>query len=626
MSFQIPARGWLLVALIVILATSSTVRAADDVLVSLRPQHPRILVTDADVAAAKQAVATDRQAKIYYDQLMADANKLLHKSVSKRELVGPRLLGVSREVQKRITTLGAMYRMTGDRRFADRARDEMLAVAAFKDWNPSHFLDVAEMTAAMGIGYDWFFDTLKPDERAHIRTAIVELGLKPGVAAYDKGEWWTKVDHNWAAVCAGGLIVGALAVADEEPDLARRLLDATRVSMARPLETYAPDGGNPEGATYWNYETKYVVFYIAVCETALDTDFGMKATPGLAESGLFRIHTDGPTHRAFNYADAGEWAAPASEMFWMSRAFDRPTYAAHERDYAAKWGDAFHLLWFDGRGSALKESGLPTDAIFRRINIACFRSAWDDPNAIYLAFKGGDNKANHSHLDLGTFVLDAFGRRWAIDLGPDNYNLPGYFGKKRFTYYRLKTEGHNTLTIDGRNQPLDAKAPLIAFGSTPQRAAAVADLTEAYRDAGVTRARRCVALLSRNAVVVQDELEASQPVDVIWGMHTDAAVRIAPEGNAATLTQKGASFGVRIVSPTDARLEAVPADTNAKPTADRTVQKLVVRLPSKVTAVRIVVALAAPDIVQTVNAESVTPLDQWVAEFPIDRSAPAPTK
>jgi hypothetical protein len=34
----------------------------------------------------------------------------------------------------------------------------MLAAAAFSDWNPSHFLDVAEMTAALAIGYDWLYE------------------------------------------------------------------------------------------------------------------------------------------------------------------------------------------------------------------------------------------------------------------------------------------------------------------------------------------------------------------------------------------------------------------------------------------------------------------------------------
>src|SRR4029079_14850466 len=84
------------------------------------------------------------------------------------------------------------------------------------------------------------------------------------------------------------------------------------------------------------------------------------------------------------------------------------------------------------------------------------------------------------HLDLGDFVLDAQGERWASDMGPDDYNLPAYFGKNRCTYYRCGTVGQNTLLIDGENQPKEAMAPLIAFSSAKDRAGAIADLSAGY--------------------------------------------------------------------------------------------------------------------------------------------------
>ena len=44
-------------------------------------------------------------------------------------------------------------------------------------------------------------------------------------------------------------------------------------------------------------------------------------------------------------------------------------------------------------------------------------------------------------------LLDAQGVRWALDLGSDNYNMPGYFGSKRWTYYRMTNRSHNTLEM-----------------------------------------------------------------------------------------------------------------------------------------------------------------------------------
>src|SRR5215471_5147152 len=145
---------------------------------------------------------------------------------------------------------------------------------------------------------------------------------------------------------------------------------------------------------------------------------------------------------------------------------------------------------------------VPTDALFRKVNVACFRGAWDDPQTFYVAFKGGNNAANHAHLDLGTFVLDALGERWASDLGSDDYGLPDYFGKLRWSYYRTRTEGHNTLLIDGANQDASAKAMLTAYSSTPDRAFAVADLSEGYKWSSA-KVRRGVELLNRKTVVIE---------------------------------------------------------------------------------------------------------------------------
>jgi hypothetical protein len=115
--------------------------------------------------------------------------------------------------------------------------------------------------------------------------------------------------------------------------------------------------------------------------------------------------------------------------------------------------------------------------------------------------------------------------RWALDLGPDDYDLPEYFGKLRFTYYRIRTEGHNTITEAGENQHSHAKAPIVGFLSTPDRAFAVGDLTEAYTPRA-RRVRRGVALLHRNEVLIEDEIEADDPMDLIWSFHTRAHVEL----------------------------------------------------------------------------------------------------
>jgi len=600
-----PRRLHLIVLVLTLGLRTALTRA--DVLSTLRKEHPRLLVLADGFNAAKQNAQRDPRANVYYKQITGDCAKFLTQPPVTRGR--GQMLNTSRTALGRITFLAALYRMAGDKRFAERARQEMLAAAGFDDWDPNHFLDVAEMTAALAIGYDWLFDTLSPEDRASIKTAIIEKGLKPGLAAYEKGEWWTKVSHNWANVCAGGLSLGALAIADEEPEIARRVLDVTRKAMDKPMATFAPDGGLPEGPGYWVYATRYTVLYIAALETALGDDLGLSKYEGFDQTGFFRIHTNGPAGKAFNFADASEFAGVASQMFWLSRHFNQPAFAVSERDYSAKWGDVFHLLWWDDRGTSLAEMNVPTDALFRKVAVACFRGKWEDPRTFYVAFKGGNNSANHAHLDLGSFVLDAFGQRWASDLGADDYGLPDYFGKLRWTYYRTRTEGHNTLLIDDANQTIDAKAPIIAYLSTPDRAFAVADLSAAYtfHNAKVWRG---IELLNRNAVVVQDEVDAPQPVKVQWNLHTTAGIQIADDGRSVQLTLGDKSLSAKILSPEDAKFSIIGANPGKPQAENKRVSNLIVTLPQKVMGTRIIVVLAEKDVADAVKA--VSPLQEWV--------------
>jgi hypothetical protein len=511
------------------------------ILSTLRTAHPRLIILDADLARLRKLIATDAGARGIRDELRRSAEKMLDEPPVRHELIGPRLLQQSRHCLSRVYTLATMYRLTGDARFAKRAEKEMLTAAAFPDWNPSHFLDTAEMSHALGVGYDWLYSFLSPESRTAIRTAIVEKGLKPSLRLYDKQTGWVISRHNWNQVCNGGMTIGALAIADEEPKLASYIVSKAAESIRRPTACLAPDGGWDEGPGYWNYAMSYTAYDLAAMQTALGTDFGLAKSPGLAETGLFRIYSIGPTGLTFNYADAGPTAGNAPQMFYFARLFDRPVYAWHERRmrHAAA---ALDLLWYDPRGTDADGTALPLDARFKNVDVVFLRSAWDDPDAIFVGFKGGNNAANHSHLDLGTFVLDASGTRWAVDLGPDDYNIPGYFGSKRWTYYRLRTEGQNTLVINGENQHPKAKAPIVAFETSPGRSFAIADLSAAYAKS-TRRVRRGVAMFDHRRLLIQDEIEAGAPLDVEWTMHTNAQVRI--DGDTATLSQQHKELRLR---------------------------------------------------------------------------------
>lgn len=613
--------------------------APEKILSTLRPSHPRLIILDEDIARTRQAIQTNSDLKAIHDQLRRQAIRMLDDPPVVHKLIGPRLLDQSRTCLRRVYTFATLYRLDHDERFLKRAEKEMLAAAAFPDWNPSHFLDTAEMTHALAIGYDWLYADLSPSSRATIRTAIIEKGLKPSVDIYKKGGWWARAIHNWSQVCNGGMTIGALAVAEDDPELAGFILSQAAASIRLPTARLRPDGGWDEGPGYWNYAMSYTAYYMAAMQTALGTDFGLKDFPGLADTGLFRIHSTGPSGAVFNYADASEIAGSATQMYYFARLFNRPVYAWHHRHFSRNLG-ALDLLWYDPRGTLDDMRQVPLDAYFKNVDVAFLRSEWTG-DALYIGFKGGDNAANHSHLDLGTFVLDAESQRWAIDLGADDYNLPGYFGNQRWNYYRLRTEGQNTLVFDGQNQDPKAKAPIVAFKSQgaiaraavpsaadrsaaapsaagaltrgpdsgSRRSFAIADLSAAYAKSA-SKVLRGVAMLDRKAVLVQDEIESDHASEVEWVMHTRADAEI--DGPDVTLTWNDRKLRLHAFEPADGTWSVQPLKIDSPQRPIHGVNRLVFRFKNTELQTRVVILMwPATGLEKAMLKIAAVPLVKW---------------
>lgn len=596
---------------------------AASILARLRREHPRLLLNRESLESLKTRIPRDDRLAAWHDALRARCEAVLAEPPSHYEIPdGLRLLMTSRNVLERVTTLALEHRILGDDRYVDRAWRELEAAAAFPDWNPRHFLDTAEMAHAFAIGYDWLHDEWSEDQRALLRAAIVGKALQPALSAY-RGEaawsWWPRADHNWNQVCNGGIVAAALAVAEEEPGLAGEILGHALDSIRRPMARYAPDGAWPEGPGYWHYGTGYNVLFLAVLESAFGTDFGLAEAEGFARTALFPVYATGPTGRTFNFADGSDRRIRAPELFWLSTRFDDPV-AAWAQERAAR-PDPWDLLWYGGPGEGPRAAGLPLDRHFRGPEVVILRGAWEDGDATFLAFKAGDNRANHSHLDLGTFVLEALGTRWAIDLGADNYNLPGFFGQNRLSYYRLRTEGHNTLVLDPgppAGQDPAASARIVAFSSAANRAFAVADLTPAYAP-HAKRAARGVALLDRRSVLIQDEVATETPSTVWWFLHTRAEIELDPSRPAAAVLRDGdRSLWAFLLEPAGAAFQSMPArpfPSSPDPegqSRNEGVRKLAIRLDDAADA-RIAVALIPADAGSPPPRphDAVIPLDAW---------------
>jgi hypothetical protein len=463
------------------------------------------------------------------------------------------------------------------------------------------------MTAALAVGYDWLYGDLSAEDRARFLTAIRDKGLAPGAELISRGVAWAVEPRPlWTEGCLSGLALGALAIAEDAPDQTTTVIESLKgLAFRQRLAAFSPDGVDTSGIGYWDHSTGYIVQTLAALTTALGGDFDLGETPGLAGIGQFRMAAIGPSGSLFNYADARERIGAAPQMLWLARRYDRPEFAAHERAWLRQGIDAptiLHLLWAP-LTPAREATAPPAVVRFGGVEMALLRGDWRDPMASWVGFKGGQN-SSQSHLDLGSFVLDVLGQRWAVDLGADDFSLPGYFGAERFSYVRTRTDGHNTLVLNGQNQVADARAPLVISGDDGYRAFAVADLTAAYAPA-VARARRGVMLVDGHDVLVQDEVEGAASADVVWQMLTRAAVSVA--GGRAWLYQNGRRLGLQVVEPAGATFTTSTPEAPPPQSQQPDVTILRVQAPSRRESVRIVVWMSSGDR----PPPAVSPLDEW---------------
>jgi len=575
------------------------------------------MLKDKDLENLKEQYAKDKALQKCLKDVLEEADECAGKPMLTYRKIGPRLLQVSRECLRRIYALGLAYRWTGQEKYAQKAAENILTVCDFNDWNPSHFLDTAEMSHAVGLGYDWLYSYLDAGTREKIKAGLIKNGLEPGLKAY-KSAWWVRSEYNWNQVCNGGLIVGALAIAESDPQYAEQIIPAAVQSLPLALKSYGPDGAWGEGPGYWSYATHYTAYGLTALQTALGKDFGLLQIEGLAEAGNFPIYTAGPTGYYLNLADVGEKSSrgPMPCMFWLARAYGNSLYAeAEHAEIAKRSASPQHVVWYVPPPQKALESR-DLDRYFRGpVEVAVSRSAWNDPEALWVGVKAGYNQVNHGHLDLGNFELDALGVRWACDLGSDDYNMAGYWdskrGGQRWSYYRLNSKSHSVPLLNGEDQDPMAKAGFIKLDSQESSAFAIVDLTSAY-EKYARRATRGVAMLDgRNAVLVQDEFEIEKPCELVWAMTTDAEISADKEG-AARLTLNGKELIARVLSPDGAAFTVESAEQQPPQKRNKGVRRLLVRLANAKDNVRVAVLLSPVwKDGRVVSSAELHPLAQW---------------
>jgi hypothetical protein len=329
-------------------------------------------------------------------------------------------------------------------------------------------------------------------------------------------------------------------------------------------------------------------------------------------TGYFPIYSAGPTGYMLNYADAGEKSklgAPHPE-FWLAGNYTNNHFSDFVIDQLeTRTANVYDVIWYRNYANSAAQRAL--DKFFDgKVALYFSRSSWTDASALWVGMKAGYNKVNHAHLDLGNFELDALGVRWARDLGSDDYDLPDYFGSKRYTYYRLRSISHNVPLLNGKDQREDATSKFIKHAEGVAEPFAVIDLTEAYKDYAGKVWRGMKVLDNRKSVLIQDEFTLTKSAEIAWGMTTDATIQII-NSKQAELTLNGQKMTARILAPDNATFAVESAAQAAPQKLNTGVNRLLAKVPETTGNVILAVLLAPKWAGSTTETAIVQSLSEW---------------
>lgn len=553
---------------------------------------------------------------------------------------GYRLLSMSRKVMDTLTNYAFLYKMTDNEDYAKKVQKTLVACTKFRDpvtkclsWHPEHFLDTGELMYGYALAYDWCYDYLIQDEKdlKTIENGIWELGYGAAMGTGEIYQWWndpanmeaynaSQIEkglpvwnsqgfgtssapynvnegtryakftyqrynwtNNWNAVCNGGMMAMCFAFAnvnEEFREASEYLLDCIMFSFQGGLEeSYATDGGYPEGPGYWGYGTSYSIFGMSSMMGATGTMYGFENAPGFRESFYYINAVGTGALGTWNYHDAGVGTTSSEYFFWFAAQTGDGGIGAlryNSINDAKSTPSLWDLMWYDPANIA-DTINLKLDYAYYGIDTVTFRSDWTD-DALFCGLHGGYNAAPHGNLDIGNFIVEFGGTRFFNDLGSDEYNLAGYNGNKvtyftnpyRYWYYRERAEGQNTLVIDptrvvtsntntkaqGKNfdQFLEANSQLLRFESGETSALAVVDMGCAYMEADNRKNQGIRGMMvtdNRSTVVIQDEMKLSNSHTVMWMGHVvvGAVITVSDDKQTALISYEGKTLLCSIVLP-----------------------------------------------------------------------------
>ena len=457
----------------------------------------------------------------------------------------PYWTGMSRQIQVRLESLALSYAATTDRRYAQRAVEYMLALAAWHAWSDPDYsdrtcLDTCHLTMGVAFAYDVCWDIMSPQQRERVRQALDRLGL-----ARLAQDALARDEHNLQMLRNSALGLGALAILPEQPqayDYLHLAKDFFRWWLD--LRDTSP---NTEGLAYTSYGLDNCLLFGAALAQA-ESDRALVQHPYVAKAVRWALYFWGPGASGLvNFCDASVGHPFEVTMRVANKYLGNP-YAGY---YLRQTGRLEHK---DFIATILHQPSpvvawpppWPPSALYQNIGWAALRSGWGEDDTLF-AFICSSSKEGHCHADANHFVVNCGGEWLATDAGCKS------FKGGALTEFGQGTAGHNSILIGGVGQQ-EKLGAVTDFFTSPIFDYLVGDASRCYDPQVLWRFLRRVIYVRPHFLVMLDELEAPEPKRFEFLLHTDAGGRYALDGKTPRLGEAATGPRVSLVKPR-ARLE-----------------------------------------------------------------------
>ena len=465
--------------------------------------------------------------------------------------------------------LSFCYMMTGEEKYAERAKQWLLSFVEWDTEGPSSMASNDEVAMPILLNgaraYDWIYDYLSEDERSAIRDMLVIRGEQAFSRWQSRNYHYKPYSSHITRLVNYMSQVGIILYG--EADEAEKWL-----GYLIPIVTtfYPPwggrDGGYSEGPSYWMMYFNYMLQSAHSIQSAMGLDILKKEF--YRNNGWYKIYAYPWYGAMLPFGDTGighYWPADKLNLYRLASIFNNSYYrwradmSPPEKMPVAETiipTGIMSFFWLDEGADAVKPvppDNLPGSRLFRDIGLVAFHEDLGNPDETYFLLKSSPYGAwSHTHADQNSFYIQGFGEALAIQSG-----YYPHYGHPHHREWTWETRANNSILIDGVGQKVHDRASrgkIIAFrtgnGEPGSVDYAAGDATAAY-SGRLNKFIRHVYYHRPKDFLIIDELEAPEPVRYDWLLHSLEKMEIDKKNKEVTIRKGEAILVLKFLFPED---------------------------------------------------------------------------